>query len=367
MGKALRRGAADGGGGRGTVAARRPAHPTRAGRASAAACRRIAAWLGALAVLWLFPAAGRAQSGAPVRLDQGRFTVVSYPADARLAHSILATALAHDTFPGLPRPREHVLVAIAPDFATFRDWAGAGAPEWGAALAFPDTRRIVLQGSHAGAEAGDPLEVVRHELAHLALHEYLHRHIPRWFDEGYASYSAHEMTGHDAFAANLALALQGVPTLQQLEDYFNQGATTARAGYALAASAVAELAELDPRRGLSQLLADWRDTGSLDRALREAHGMTLDEFEADWRKRARQRYGALALMEDLTLLGIVLLVFVLPLWIARRRRDRARMAALQAADDVADARAREEALAELLGPWPAAGEGGAGNDNVKLP
>ncbi|MDE3129411.1 MAG: hypothetical protein KGL38_15485, partial [Gemmatimonadota bacterium] len=88
-----------------------------------------------------------AQSAAPVRLDRGRFTVVAYEKDATLARSILDVAIAHDTFPGLPRPREHVLIAIAPDLARFREWSGPGAPEWGAALAFPSLRRIILQGS----------------------------------------------------------------------------------------------------------------------------------------------------------------------------------------------------------------------------
>ncbi len=302
------------------------------------------------------PSPAAAQSAAPVRLDRGRFTVVAYPADATLARTILDVALAHDTFPGLPRPREHVLIAIAPDAARFREWAGPGAPEWGAALAFPDRRQIILQGSRAGADAGDPVEVVRHELAHLALHEYLGDLAPRWFDEGYASFSAHEFTGSDALAANLALAIQGVPTLDGLEGFFAGGATTARAGYALAASAVSDLAALDPSRGLSRVFAAWRDTGSLDQALRRADGTTLDAFEAEWRTRARRRYGALALMEDLTLVGILLLVVIVPLWLARRRRDRARFAALVAADDAADAAARESALAELLRPWPAEDE-----------
>ncbi|MGH7689603.1 MAG: peptidase MA family metallohydrolase, partial [Gemmatimonadaceae bacterium] len=303
------------------------------------------------------------QSAAPIRLDRGRFTVVAYPEDARLARTILETSLSQDTFPWLPRPREHVLIAIAPDYSRFREWAGPGAPDWGAALAFPDTRRIVLQGSRSGADAGNPVEVVRHELAHLALHEYLGGLAPRWFDEGYAGYAAHEFTRHDAFAANLALALQGVPTFRQLEGYFSQGATTARAGYALSASAVADMAALDPRHGLAHVFAAWRETGSLDQALRQADGTTLDGFEAEWRTAARRRYGALALMEDLTLLGILFLVFVLPLWIARRRRDRSRMEALKAADAAADAMERDHALAELLGPWPNDGGPGTGSSS----
>ncbi len=356
MGKAVRRGAEDRGGGRGAVVG----SGVRRGRG-------LRTLLLACAAAITLPGAARSQAAAPLRFDRGRFTVVAFPEDARLARTILQTSLAHDSFPWLPRPREHVLIAIAPDYARFREWAGPGAPEWGAALAFPDTRRIILQGSRSGADAGDPVEVVRHELAHLALHEYLGDLAPRWFDEGYASYAAHELTRNDALAANLALAMEGVPRFRQLEGYFSQGATTARAGYALSASAVADMSALDPRHGLAHVFAAWRETGSLDRALRQADGTTLDGFEADWRKHARRRYGALALMEDLTLLGILFLVFVFPLWIARRRRDRSRMEALKAADAAADAMERERALADLLGPWPPAGGPDEGPGDAKLP
>src|SRR5262249_48250031 len=161
--------------------------------------------------------------------------------------------IANDTFPGLPRPRDHVLIAIAPDLAHFRDWAGPGAPEWGAALAFPESHRVVIRGREAASDAADPLQVLRHELAHLALHEYLGDLPPRWFDEGYASYAAREWTRGDAFAAYLALAVRGLPRLDQLDDAFSGGASRAQSAYALAFRAVDDLAALDPQRGLTEI------------------------------------------------------------------------------------------------------------------
>ena len=290
------------------------------------------------------------QSDAPLRLDRSRFTAVYFPTDATLARSLLDAAVANDTFPGLPRPQYHVVVAIAPDRARFHQWAGTGAPEWGAAIAFPEERRIVLQGSHAGSDAGNPIEVLRHELAHLALHEFLGDLPPRWFDEGYASYAAHEFTREDALSAYVALALRGVPTLDELEESFSGGATSAQSAYALALRAVDDMAALDPTHGLSRVLATWRETGSLDRALRRADGMTLNGFEAQWRSRTRRRYGALALIGDFTVVGLVLIVLLLPLWIARRRRDRLRMSALLAADSAAERALQKSMLEELMGP-----------------
>ena len=315
--------------------------------------RRHAAIVVTALIVTLWPA-GRAsaQAGAPLRLDAGRFVLVHYAPDARLAHSLAAAALASDSFPGLPRPRERVLIAIAPDARTFRRWVGPTAPEWGAAIAFPESRRIVIHGRDAGARAGDPIATVRHELAHLALHEALGTLPPRWFDEGYASYSAGEWGRDELLATSVALVLRAVPGIDSLDDYFGGGAQRADEGYALAHRAVAELASLDERRGLSLFFVYWKESGSMDRAVRQAYGLTLTDFDQRWRERTRRRYGGLALTADFALLGLVGGVTLLPLWLARRRRDRRRLDAMRAADDAADRAMRESALAALLNEGP---------------
>jgi hypothetical protein len=301
------------------------------------------------------PRAGSAQD-APLRLDGGRFTVVAYPEDAQLARSLLASARRADTFPGLPRPRDRVLIALAPDRERFRQWLGPHAPEWGAAFAFPDSRRILMQGRSAGSDAGDPTRVLRHELAHLALHEALGDLPPRWFDEGYASYAAGEWGRDEVLATNLTLVLRRIPPLDSLDERFTQGATRAEGAYALAHRAVAELAMLDPERGLTLLFRYWRETGSLDRAVRSAYGITLSGFEERWRARTRRRYGGLALVADFSLAAALVSALLLPLYWRRRQRDRERMIALRAADEVAERAARESAIEELLRSVPPAGD-----------
>jgi hypothetical protein len=291
---------------------------------------------------------------APERLDRGRFVVLFYPRDRQLAQSLGNHAIATDTFPGLPRPEQRVIIAIAPDRARFREWAG-GAPEWGSAIAFPETRRIVLQGSRAGSDAGNPLDVLRHELAHLALHEYLGDLAPRWFDEGYASYVAGEWGREEVLMTNLALAVRGMPTLEELEASFNRGATAAQSAYALAYRAVSDLAQLDRARGLTLLLQYWKSSGSLERAMRSAYGMTLTDFESRWRSHTRRQYGALALVSNVTIAGLLLLFILAPLYVVRRRRDRRRLEQMKEADAAAERAAQSQALDDLLGNAPSDG------------
>lgn len=293
-----------------------------------------------------------ASPAGAVRLDAGRFTAVAYPPDVPLARALLASAQRRDTFPGLPRPRARVLLAIAPDARRFRQWVGPAAPEWGAAVAFPAQHRIVMQGRSAGSGAGDPLPVFRHELAHLVLHEFLGDLPPRWFDEGYASYAAGEWGRDEVLASNFALLVRGMPTLDSLEAGFHAGAGSAEQTYALAHRAVADLADLDPERGLTLFFRYWEESGRFDQAVRRAYGLTATAFERQWQERTRRRYGALALVANLSLATSLFMVAFVPLFVSRRRRDRRRLEALRAADEAADR--EERALAALLGEPPAA-------------
>lgn len=295
----------------------------------------------------VLPAFG-SRLAAQERLDRGRFVFVFFPRDRQLAEALGRYAIATDTFPGLPRPRQRVIIAIAPDRRRFREWAG-GAPEWGSAIAIPSQRRIVIQGRNAGSDAGDPLPVLRHELAHLALHEYLGNLPSRWFDEGYAGYAAGEWGREDVLSTNLALAVRGMPTLDELEQSFTGGETAAQSAYALAYRAVAALAGMDPERGLTLLLGYWKSTGSFERAVRMAYGITVAAFEQRWRSDTRRVYGVLALVSNVTIAGLLLLFILLPLYIVRRRRDRRRLELMKEADALAERAARAQAIDELLG------------------
>ena len=266
-----------------------------------------------------------------------------------LARSLLAEAVRNDSFPGLPRPRERALIAIAPDSRRFREWSGAGAPDWGAAIAIPDQHRIVMQGSGAGSGAGDPRAVLRHELAHLALHEALGDLPPRWFDEGYAGYAAGEWSRDEVLSANIGLVLHGIPaSLDSLEDGFHGGATRASGAYALAYRAVSDVAALDPQRGLSLFFEYWKESGSMDVAMRKAFGLTKSGFEGEWRSRTMHRYGVLALIANVSMLFALLAFLLLPLLWVRRRRDRGRMVALRTAEAASESAARASALDAIL-------------------
>lgn len=322
--------------------------------------RRVAAALvlaASLAVAVAVPSA--AQSAAQSVADSlpaecaalvgGRFSVIHCAPDARLARSYLEAAQRNDSFPGLPRPTAAVSILVAPDAETFRAWVGDQAPEWGAAVAFPARQRIVMQGRYGAAADGDPMVTLRHELAHLALHEALGPSAPRWFDEGYASYAAGEWGRDEVLVTSFGLVWRGIPTLAGLDSGFYEGAERAQRSYALAHRAVAELAGLDPERGLSLLFGHWEREGTFERALRRAHGMSSADFEQYWKRRVRRQFGVLALAADLTVLTLVLTVLLGPMWWQRRQKLRRRLEHMREEDRRRDEAERASALAALLG------------------
>ncbi len=309
-----------------------------------------------------FPEVGQNE----VRLNESRFTVLAHKSNETFARAIIAEAVRNDTFPGIKRPVEDVLIAIAPDEATFRSWIGSAAPEWSAAVAFPSLRRIVMRGARASGRAGNPMVTLRHELAHLALFEALGFHPPRWFDEGYASIAAGEWNREQLFETSVTMVWRTLPNVDSLDRGFRGGGAAASWHYALAHRAVAELELLGRERGLSNFLAYWSESRSFEAALRNAYAITGEQFDKHWKSQTRRRYGALALVTNISAYIGVLFVLFGPLMIMRRRRDRRRLEAMRIAESEQEAMERAMAMAMEATAMERNGEGEGTDSDAKL-
>lgn len=265
--------------------------------------------------------------------------VVHYGAgDERLARQILEVASASLALPALPgdvlRTGGPIRIFLAPDPAAFDSLTGGRIPEWGAGVAFPATGRIVLPAYASSRGAPHDLgRVLRHELAHVALHRYLRpARIPRWFDEGYARWAAGEWTWQAAWELRLAFALHRTPPLDSLALDWPAGAVDARVAYLLATRAVAFLVERSGVRGLRLFLARWAEGDAMEPALRRTYGLTLAQFEEDWREDVEESYGWAFLLSYSLVFWLFVALALFLLYAIRRRRDRERRAALRAAE-----------------------------------
>jgi hypothetical protein len=177
------------------------------------------------------------------------------------------------------------------------------------------------------ADGGDPQRTLRHELAHLALHQRVPVRVPLWFDEGYAGWAAGEWERLGVLELNLAVARGALPGFRALDGALRASATTADAAYALAYSAVSELARRNPSGTLTPLLERLADGQDFESAVLATTGLTVDRYEEAWQRSIRHRYGLVTWL----LAGggwLLVSVAVLVLVHLRRRADRPRRAAL---------------------------------------
>jgi hypothetical protein len=260
----------------------------------------------------------------------GQVTAVSWPSQRHLALELARRAGQSTNWPGLgyrsPGPLQLIIV---PDGRHLDSLSLGRAPSWGAAVALPGSRTILLR-----ADQGDVYRTLRHELAHLALHEAVAVRVPLWFDEGYASWAAGEWERLDVLALNLAVIRGKVPDLRSLDGALRGSATAADAAYALAASAVTELARRNPSNSIEPLMARLVEGKDFDAAVLSTTGLTVPQFDAEWRKTIRRRYSLVTWL----LAGGGWGILVFSMWLIvrlRRKADLPRRAALDEGWEIA--------------------------------
>lgn len=247
---------------------------------------------------------------------------------ASAAHQSLGVALAEDAsqplaWPGLGRrvPPPFTLVLLDDSAALARISHGR-APGWGAGVAFPQARTIMVR-----ADLPDLRRTLHHELGHLVLGTAVRGRLPLWFDEGYASYGSDGLGRMEGLELNLAVAAGRIPSLEELNGMLRGSATTADLAYALAASAVAELDRRPPPGGLGPLLTRLGEGEPFDKALESATGMSQERFEETWQHSLKHRYSLLTWLAAGGMWAVIGVSLGGLVWV-RRRRDRPRRAAL---------------------------------------
>jgi len=259
----------------------------------------------------------------------GQVSVVAWPRSMDLAIALGQVADRPAEWPGLGRrDLGELRLIVAPDEDQFNRLRRGSIPSWGVGLAFPATRTIVLR-------ADDPSvrQTLTHELGHLALHAAVPGRVPLWFDEGWASWAAGEFNRLDVLSLNFAVIGGRVPDLRQLDGALRGSSIEANTAYALAASAVLELARRNPSGTLEPLLELLEAGKPFDEAVLATTGFTLDRFDEAWRKSVKRRYGLVTWLAATGLWLILGLMVVAAYWY-RRERDRPRRAALNYGWDV---------------------------------
>lgn len=253
----------------------------------------------------------------------GDVTAIAAPAQLDLATALAELAARPAAWPGLGRrPAGPVRLVVVADRAAMARATRGRLPAWGAGAAFPAGRIIVLR-----ADLPDVAGTLRHELAHLVLHDAVHVRLPLWFDEGYATVASGGWDLTQRFQLHLSVALGGVPPFRDLDGELRGTEPAADRAYGLAAAAVLGLARRIPGGTLTPLFGALARATPFDSAVHLVTGRTIDQFEFEWRKETRRAYGGVAWAAGLGLWLVLTLAVILgAAW--RRRMDAPRRAAL---------------------------------------
>lgn len=261
--------------------------------------------------------------------------VVFAPGDSLVAPRVLALLEGWPPLPGLPDTvPSGVTAVLAHSSAAFDELTGGRVPEWRAGVAVPDLALLVVPTGE-GPRVLDPegRAVLRHEWAHLGLHQALgDLRVPRWFDEGYAQWASGGFDAAEAWRLRLLLALGRAPPLDSLSLVWPRDRADAEAAYLLAASAVTYLLGDSGARGLEVFVERWRARRSFDAGLRETFGVTSGQFEEDWRRHVKDRYGWLFVVSHSAVFWMLLALVLLLMVRVRRGRNRERLARLRAGE-----------------------------------
>lgn len=287
----------------------------------------------ALALL-LYLLCGGALFAQTRTLSSGDVTLEFWPQQERLAQSLLPGA-DYPSFPGIAadilRRGEPVRVVLAPDEARFRELTGGRVPDWGAGVAMPQAGLVVLPAYASDRTSGPELpSILRHELAHIALQRHLGKAlVPRWFTEGYATWSSGQFDPSAGWQLRLALLTERAPTLDSLTLHWPLLEVDARLAYLLSASAVTYLYSLGTPESFDRFLANWAAGGDLERALRTVYVVSSPQLERLWRAHVKRSYGWVQVLAQSLFLWSIAALIILVLFIVRRRRNRGRLERLR--------------------------------------
>jgi hypothetical protein len=268
-------------------------------------------------------------------IQGSRVSVAYRGGDSLRAANILRFLEGLPPLPALPDSLPSAIsLFIAPDRAVFDSLSGGRVPEWGAGVAVPALGRIVVPGFGAQRARGwEEARVLRHEWAHLGLHQFLGGlRPPRWFDEGYAQWASGGWNPSEGWRLRVSLAMGRAPPLDSLVLAWPRDPASAGLAYLLSATALEYLVRESGERGLRIFLERWREMGNFDLAMMTVYGVTPGRFEEGWRKYVRRQYGWLFVLSHSTVFWLALALALLLLFRIRRKRNREVLARLRAAE-----------------------------------
>jgi hypothetical protein len=221
-----------------------------------------------------------------------------------------------------------VRVARTPEQMSELAPEGAPPPAYAAGVAYPSLHVVLLALQAPQTwDAPDLLELLRHELTHVALTDAVGgHHVPRWFDEGLAIHESGEVPWVRTKTLWDATLGKHLLPLSYLDRGFPADGYEVNEAYAESADFVRFLMRDTDRARFGALLQRIRAGVPFDRTLEDSYGEDVRKLEFEWREELGRRFGVLPIVTGGGLLWVLIAGLAGAAWLKKRRRARAKLA-----------------------------------------
>ncbi len=220
-------------------------------------------------------------------LSEGWLTVRYHDPSRALAGEVLERAGVFlegtSRFLGVPWEREYVII-VARNREEFKELQPTSrpAPEWAGALTYPALGLVLIMTPGAMETGGSRYwALLQHEMAHLLLGDAETRsgaRLPRWFQEGVATYVSGEMSLPRLLHLGWAQVTGGAPDFRDLEFSFPDETGRAEAAYASSYLFVRYLTRRFGEDAVARLLEESLNRGGIGAGVAGAFGLSLAEL-----------------------------------------------------------------------------------------
>ncbi|MBX3186150.1 MAG: hypothetical protein KF819_04005 [Labilithrix sp.] len=256
---------------------------------------------------------------------------------------------------------DRVEVRIAPTSSEMARLAPtlAPPPQYASGVAYPRAKLILLTMlAPRGADATDLDEVLKHELAHVALDEAVRgHHVPVWFNEGLAiGLSGERAVDRHQTLWNATIRGTLIP-FADLDRSFPADPSEVSIAYAESADFLRFLMRRGDMLRFRAMIERVRDGQAFDRALADAYAADLRKLEFQWRSDVERRYSVIPILAGGGVIWVAVIAALGWGYVRRRRRAKAILAKWAEEEAIEDAllaqeaarRAEEASPTELVG------------------
>lgn len=234
--------------------------------------------------------------------------------------SILTAANRQLTEYGGMAVSDTIVILVATRREQFDSAVGGRFPDWGVGCAIPELNAIIILSPFLYPYQIELAEVLRHELAHLYLHQLVgHSRLPRWMDEGFAMLIGHQWRFGDDWQVGRAVLTGEDLTLHEIDALNRFGEGKARLAYGQSYLGMKYLLDEYGWDSFLLFVRELRRHNQLDPAFMVAVGLDYAGFQDEYDTYLKTKYNWATLLSDTMLFWIVIVLLLIILYLFKRR------------------------------------------------